>query len=104
MKPNTITKNKLIEFTENQVDDNTFVIKEIMPTKDIAIRVNKDDINDYLEKGDDHKGWVELVAINKDNKKIFRLTTEQFGKLLIYLKVNSSEDNDIIKADELDID
>lgn len=104
MESYTITKKQLIEFAENQVDDNTLVIKEIMPTKDVAIRVNKDDINDYLEKGDEHKGWVELVPINKNNKKIFRLTTEQFGKLLIYLKINFSEENDIIRADELDID
>ena len=104
MKSYTIKKNQLIEFAENQVNDNTLVIKEILPTNDFAIRLNKDDINDYLENGDEHKGWVEVVPINKNNKKIFRLTTEQFGKLLIYLKINFSEENDIIRADELDID
>lgn len=104
MKSYTIKKNQLIEFAENQVNDNTLVIKEIIPTHDFAIRLNKDDINDYLENGDEHKGWVVLVSINKNNKKIFRLTTEQFGKLLIFLKINFSEENDIIRADELDVD
>ena len=103
MEKYTLTKQQLIEFADRQIQDKTIVIKEIMPTKDMAIRVTKNEVNGYIEHGENHNGYVELVPINDKKQKIYRLTAEQFGKILIFLKTNFPDNIELTKIEKTNI-
>ena len=62
-----------------------------LPNETTNVRVKKVDVDDYIEKGANHKGWIEIVPANRNNPKIYKVTQDQFGVVLMSLLAKKIE-------------
>lgn len=86
-----ITKAQLLEYYTQSIEKQNESIK--LPNETINVRVKKVDVDDYIEKGANHKGWIEIVPANRNNPKIYKVTQDQFGVLLMSLLAKKVENN-----------
>lgn len=91
MKNIVITKSQLLEYYAQSIEKQNESIK--LPNETINVRVKKVDVDDYIEKGANHKGWIEIVPVNRNNPKIYKVTQDQFGVLLMSLLAKKVENN-----------
>lgn len=91
MKKYTIKKSELLEFyQQHSTNLNTF------PNEYTNIRIPKKEVENFLETGKDVGNWHELVPANRNTKKIFKVTQDQFQVLLLGLlaqKLSNSTEN-----------
>ena len=86
-----ITKAQLLDYYAQTTEKQNESIK--LPNETTNVRVKKVDVDDYIEKGANHKGWIEIVPANRNNPKIYKVTQDQFGVLLMSLLAKKVENN-----------
>lgn len=86
-----ITKAQLLDYYAQTAEKQNESIK--LPNETTNVRVKKADVDDYIEKGANHKGWIEIVPANRNNPKIYKVTQDQFGVLLMSLLAKKVENN-----------
>lgn len=86
-----ITKAQLLDYYAQTTEKQNESIK--LPNETTNVRVKKADVDDYIEKGANHKGWIEIVPANRNNPKIYKVTQDQFGVLLMSLLAKKVENN-----------
>ena len=84
-----ITKAQLLDYYAQTTEKQNESIK--LPNKTTNVRVKKVDVDDYIEKGANHKGWIEIVPANRNNPKIYKVTQDQFGVVLMSLLAKKIE-------------
>ncbi|MCL9980736.1 MAG: hypothetical protein NBV77_04750 [Bacteroidia bacterium] len=89
MKNIVITKAQLLDYYAQTTEKQNESIK--LPNETTNVRVKKVDVDDYIEKGANHKGWIEIVPANRNNPKIYKVTQDQFGVLLMSLLAKKIE-------------
>ena len=93
METYTIKKSQLLDFYHAEIEKNKSIIKEQvkLPNENINVRVPKSGIMNFVETGNDHEGWMQIVPANRETKKIYKLTQDQFALLLLNLMANNAE-------------
>ncbi len=86
-----ITKAQLLDYYAQTTEKQNESIK--LPNETTNVRVKRADVDDYIEKGANHKGWIEIVPANRNNPKIYKVTQDQFGVLLMSLLAKKVENN-----------
>ena len=86
-----ITKAQLLDYYAQTTEKQNESIK--LPNETTNVRVKKVDVDDYIEKGANHKGWIEIVPANRNNPKIYKVTQDQFGVVLMSLLAKKVENN-----------
>jgi len=84
-----ITKAQLLDYYAQTTEKQNESIK--LPNETTNVRVKKVDVDDYIEKGANHKGWIEIVPANRNNPKIYKVTQDQFGVVLMSLLAKKIE-------------
>jgi hypothetical protein len=89
-----ITKAHLLEYYAQTIEKLKKLDERVkLPNETTNVRVKKVDVDDYIEKGANHKGWIEIVPANRNNPKIYKVTQDQFGVLLMSLLAKKVENN-----------
>lgn len=78
-----IKKSELLQFYEDQTKTKTLDERVKLPNDEINVRVKKSDVEDFVINGLDHKGWLEIVPAQRNTKKIYKVTQDQFGLILM---------------------
>lgn len=86
-----ITKAQLLDYYAQTTEKQNESIK--LPNETTNVRVKKADVDDYIEKGANQKGWIEIVPAIRNNPKIYKVTQDQFGVLLMSLLAKKVENN-----------
>jgi hypothetical protein len=74
--------------------------KNLMPNNDFSVRVSKLNIYDYLKNGRNHRNYVELVPVIKNQKKVYKLTSAQFEILYMALIMRKSNEEKLGDDDQ----
>lgn len=94
MKSYTIKKSELLDFynlnTTKSIQENRVKI----PNEDVSVRITKVNVENYIENGNDHKDWIEIVSAHRKSIRIFKVTQDQFGILLLTLMSKKVENKD----------
>jgi hypothetical protein len=92
-----IKKSELLQFYENQTKTKTLDERVKLPNDEINVRVKKSDVEDFVINGLDHKGWLEIVPAQRNTKKIYKVTQDQFGLILMTQLAKKSENTERIE-------
>ncbi len=93
-EPIVITKQQLVEMV-NERAANDKINEEIIPNDEASMLIKKSDVDDYINFKNAN---IDIVPMNKNNNKTYRMTSTQFGQLL-----QTIDDDQVLKASELDI-
>lgn len=94
MESYTIKKSELLDFYNRNTTKSIQENRVKLPNEDVSVRISKVNVEDYIENGDDHKGWIEIVSAHRKSPKIFKVTQDQFGILLLTLMSKKVEKKD----------
>ncbi len=86
-----IKKSELLQFYANQTNSITLNERVKLPNDEINVRVKKSDVEDFGTNGLDHKGWLEIVPAQRNTTKIYKVTQDQFGLILMAQLAKKSE-------------
>lgn len=64
----------------------------MFPNNDFSIRLSKLNLYDYLKNGRNHRNYVELVPVIKNQKKVYKMTSAQFEILYMVLIMRKSNE------------
>lgn len=78
-----IKKSELLQFYADQNKEKTLKERVKLTNDEINVRVKKSDVEDFGTNGLDHKGWLEIVPAQRNTKKIYKVTQDQFGLILM---------------------
>jgi hypothetical protein len=93
-EPIVVTKQQLVEMVNEQAA-NEKINEVIIPNDEASMLIKKSDVDDYIKF---KKANIDIVPVNKNNNKTYRMTTNQFGQL-----IQTIDDDQVLKASELDI-
>jgi|LakMenE01Jun11ns_1017448.scaffolds.fasta_scaffold9661174_1 hypothetical protein len=94
-EPIVITKQQLLQFVKERAEKEKQLNEVEIPNQKDSVKITKRSVDDYI---DGKEATLSITPVKERKKKVFKLTSSQFGQLLQTL-----DDNKIIKADELDI-
>ena len=92
-EPILVTKQQLVEMVNEQAA-NDKINEEIIPNEEASMIIKKRDVDDYINF---KKANIDIVPVNNNNNKIYRMTSNQFGQL-----IQTVDDDQVLKASELD--
>ena len=93
-EPIVVTKNQLVEMV-NERAANDKINEVIIPNDEASMLIKKSDVDDYINFKNAN---IDIVPVNKNNNKTYRMTSTQFGQL-----IQTIDDDQVLKASELDI-
>jgi hypothetical protein len=93
-EPIVVTKKQLVEMV-NERAENEKINEVIIPNEEASMIIKKRDVDDYINF---KKANIDIVPVNKNNNKTYRMTSNQFGQL-----IQTVDDDQVLKASELDI-
>ena len=89
-----VTKQQLVEMV-NERAANDKINEVIIPNNEASMIIKKRDVDDYINFKNAN---IDIVPVNKNNNKTYRMTSNQFGQL-----IQTIDDDQVLKASELDI-
>jgi hypothetical protein len=93
-EPIVINKQQLVEMVnERAVNDK--INEVIIPNDEASMLIKKRDVDDYINFKNAN---IDIVPVNKNNNKTYRMTSNQFDQL-----IQTIDDDQVLKASELDI-
>ena len=93
-EPIVITKQQLVEMVNEQAA-NDKINEVIIPNDEASMLIKKSDVDDYINFKNAN---IDIVPVNKNNNKTYRMTSTQFDQL-----IQTIDDDQVLKASELDI-
>ena len=93
-EPIVITKHQLVEMVNEQAA-NDKINEVIIPNDEASMLIKKSDVDDYINFKNAN---IDIVPVNKNNNKTYRMTSNQFDQL-----IQTIDDDQVLKASELDI-
>lgn len=93
-EPIVVTKQQLVEMV-NERAANDKINEVIIPNEEASMIIKKRDVDDYINFKNAN---IDIVPVNKNNNKTYRMTSTQFGQL-----IQTIDDDQVLKASELDI-
>jgi hypothetical protein len=92
-EPIVVTKQQLVEMV-NERAANDKINEVIIPNEEASMLIKKSDVDDYINFKNAN---IDIVPVNKNNNKTYRMTSNQFGQL-----IQTVDDDQVLKASELD--
>ena len=92
-EPIVVTKQQLVEMV-NEQSANDKINEVIIPSDEASMLIKKSDVDDYINFKNAN---IDIVPLNKNNNKIYRMTSNQFDQL-----IQTIDDDQVLKASELD--
>lgn len=92
-EPIVITKQQLVEMVNEQAA-NDKINEVIIPNDEASMLIKKSDVDDYINFKNAN---IDIVPVNKNNNKTYRMTSTQFDQL-----IQTIDDDQVLKASELD--
>ena len=93
-EPIVVTKQQLVEMV-NERAANDKINEVIIPNDEASMLIKKSDVDDYINFKNAN---IDIVPVNKNNNKTYRMTSTQFDQL-----IQTIDDDQVLKASELDI-
>ena len=93
-EPIVVTKQQLVEMVNEQAT-NDKINEVIIPNDEASMLIKKSDVDDYINFKNAN---IDIVPVNKNNNKTYRMTSTQFDQL-----IQTIDDDQVLKASELDI-
>ena len=93
-EPIVVTKQQLVEMV-NERAANDKINEVIIPNEEASMIIKKRDVDDYINFKNAN---IDIVPVNKNNNKTYRMTSTQFDQL-----IQTIDDDQVLKASELDI-
>ena len=93
-EPIVITKQQLVGMVNEQAA-NDKINEVIIPNDEASMLIKKSDVDDYINFKNAN---IDIVPVNKNNNKTYRMTSTQFDQL-----IQTIDDDQVLKASELDI-
>ena len=93
-EPIVVTKQQLVEMVNEQAA-NDKINEVIIPNDEASMLIKKSDVDDYINFKNAN---IDIVPVNKNNNKTYRMTSNQFDQL-----IQTVDDDQVLKASELDI-
>ena len=92
-EPIVVTKQELVEMV-NERAANDKINEVIIPNEEASMLIKKSDVDDYINFKNAN---IDIVPVNKNNNKTYRMTSTQFDQL-----IQTVDDEQVLKASELD--
>ena len=92
-EPIVVTKQQLVEMVNEQAA-NDKINEVIIPNDEASMLIKKSDVDDYINFKNAN---IDIVPVNKNNNKTYRMTSNQFDQL-----IQTIDDDQVLKASELD--
>ena len=92
-EPIVVTKQQLVEMVNERAANNK-INEVIMPNDEASMLIKKSDVDDYINFKNAN---IDIVPVNKNNNKTYRMTSNQFDQL-----IQTVDDDQVLKASELD--
>ncbi len=79
---NAITKKELMDFINKSHEEQKINLSKIHPHSNLSYRIKKMELIQSKNTESDRKVWVQLILPSGNNKKVYRITQNQFTLIL----------------------